>query len=146
MVLGANERGDAVAQALGQVKPSGVVPRANQPLPPFLGHHLGGTRSCSFWHHPQRVPVKVDHAFRNGEQRFERTQWVSRVTLLAVLESDHGRRLVCSLVLPTQQQILHQCFLDMHAVFGFVPDHTLRAIDHFSLYLFPAMRRKAVHK
>ena len=39
---------------------------------------------------------------------------------------------------PPQQQKLHQRFLYMHAVFGFIPDHGLRAVDDFGCdFFFP---------
>ena len=45
-----------------------------------------------------------------------------------------------------QQQKLHQRFLHMHAVFGFVPHDRLRAVDDFGADFFAPVGGQAVHE
>jgi hypothetical protein len=47
---------------------------------------------------------------------------------------------------PAQEQVLHQRLLRVHAVFGLVPDHALRAVDDRRRDFLAAMRRQAVHE
>ena len=45
-----------------------------------------------------------------------------------------------------EQQVLHQGLLHVQAVFGFVPDDRLRAVEHLRGHFFAAVRRQAVHE
>src|SRR5690606_23387061 len=46
----------------------------------------------------------------------------------------------------TEQEELHECLLDVQAVFGFVPDDALRAVDHIASHFFTTVCRQAVHE
>ena len=50
---GTDQGGDAVAQALRQVKPASLVPGSDQALAPFFGHDLRHARGSGARQHPE---------------------------------------------------------------------------------------------
>ena len=87
---GADQGGDACAQALRQVKPTRSVPGPNQPLAPFLLHHLRGAGCGGHRQYAERIAVQVNRLWRNTEMGAQGTQWVGRVEPAAVVQSGHG--------------------------------------------------------
>ena len=87
----ADQRGQLVAQALGQVKPACGVPRFDEVCAPFAGDHIGHARGGGLGGHAQRVAVQVDHARGQGEVAAQRREGVLRVERAAVLQGGgHG--------------------------------------------------------
>ena len=86
---GANQRRKLVAQALWQIDPAGVVPRADQALRPFLLHHLGHAGGSGFGRDAQRIAVQVNDAARQREVRAQAAQRVLRIQGAAVLQGGH---------------------------------------------------------
>ncbi|MNV02850.1 hypothetical protein D3C71_930900 [compost metagenome] len=87
----ADQRGQLVAQALGQVKPACCVPRFDEVCAPFAGDHIGHARGGGLGGHAQRVAVQVDHARGQGEVAAQRREGVLRVERAAVLQGGgHG--------------------------------------------------------
>ena len=86
----AHQRGNAVAQALGQVEPAGAVPTADQVAAPFAGNHVGHAGGGGAGHGTQRIAIQVDHALGQGEMFAQRAQRICGVKRLAVLQGGHG--------------------------------------------------------
>ena len=63
----ANQGGELVAQALGQVKPARGVPRLDEVRAPFALHHIGNAGGRGLGQHAQRIAVQVDHAGGQGK-------------------------------------------------------------------------------
>ena len=88
---GTDQGGDAVAQALRQVKPASLVPGSDQALAPFLAHHLRHPGGGGAWQHAERVAVQVNQAGWQLKLLAQAAQRVLLVELLAVFKRGHGR-------------------------------------------------------
>ena len=87
----ADQRGQLVAQALGQVKPAGGVPGLDEVGPPFARDHIGHAGGGGLGKHAQRIAIEVDHAGWQREVLAQRCEAVLRVESAAVLEGGgHG--------------------------------------------------------
>ena len=87
---GAQQRRQAVAQALGQVEPAGRIPAADQVRAPFGRDDVLGTGQGRFRPGAQRIAVEINHALRQVELLAQERQGVVEIARAAVMSRNHG--------------------------------------------------------
>ena len=88
--LRAEQRRQAVAQALGQVEPASAIPAADQVRAPFGRDDVLGTGQGRFRPGAQGIAVEINHALRQVELLAQGRQGVVEIARAAVMSRNHG--------------------------------------------------------
>ena len=87
---GAQQGGQAVAQALGQVEPAGGIPAADQVGAPFGRDDVLGAGKGRFRPRTQGIAIEVNHALRQVELLAQGRQGIVEIARAAVVSRNHG--------------------------------------------------------